>query len=483
MGEIRAKSISGFKWSAFERFANQGVNFLISLILARLLTPADFGIVGMLAIFMAISQSFIDSGFSNALIRKKDVSEIDFSTVFYFNIVVGFLCYGILYAIAPWVADFFDIPLLKPILRVLSINVFINSLIVVQVAKLTIKVDFRTQAKASLSASIISGCVGIACAYIGYGVWSLVIQSVTQALLNAIFIWCMGGWLPKRLYSWRAFHELFSFGSRLLISGLIHQIYVQMTTLAIGKFYSAKDLGYYTRGHQFANLPSSNLTSVLQRVTYPILAKYQNDDISLIGVYSKYIKLTSLVIFFLMVLLASLAKPLILFVLTERWAESIVYLQIFCFALMFDHITMINLNLLQVKGRSDLYLRLEIIKKSISIAILFMSIPFGVIAICISKIIYSQIALFINTYYTGKLFGLTYLKQMKEFVPYFIMALASCVPAFIMVQIGLIHWVVLIAGSAISILCYILMLIKMKDSVFLEYVYYPIRKYFFHGKK
>ena len=249
MGEIRAKSISGFKWSAFERFANQGVNFLISLILARLLTPADFGIVGMLAIFMAISQSFIDSGFSNALIRKKDVSEIDFSTVFYFNIVVGFLCYGILYAIAPWVADFFDIPLLKPILRVLSINVFINSLIVVQVAKLTIKVDFRTQAKASLSASIISGCVGIACAYIGYGVWSLVIQSVTQALLNAIFIWCMGGWLPKWLYSWRAFHELFSFGSRLLISGLIHQIYVQMTTLAIGKFYSAKDLGYYTRGH------------------------------------------------------------------------------------------------------------------------------------------------------------------------------------------------------------------------------------------
>lgn len=475
MGQIKSQSLSGVKWSAIERFANQGINFGIGIVLARLLTPSDFGIVGMLAIFMAVSQSFIDSGFSNALIRKKDVTEADFSTVFYFNIVVGIVCYSILFLIAPWVAKFFNIPLLKNILRIMAVNVFFDSLIVVQIAKLTINIDFKTQAKTSLSASIISGAIGIVCAYMGYGVWSLVAQSVIQTFLNAVFLWLMAKWHPQWIYSWKSFRELFAFGSRLLVSGLIHQVYVQMTTLAIGKFYSAKDLGYYTRGNQFANLPSSNLTSVLQRVTYPILAKIQDNDSRLIEVYRKYIKLTSLVIFFSMILLVALAKPLILLLFTDRWAESIIYLQIFCFALMFDHITMINLNLLQLKGRSDLYLKLEIIKKSISIAILLASIPFGVIAICISKIIYSQIALFINTYYTGKLFGLTYLTQVKEFIPYFFIALISCIPAFVIVWLVESFWFSFIAGCVISFLCYSAILLGLKDNIFMEYIYYPIK--------
>jgi teichuronic acid exporter len=477
MGQIKSQSLSGVKWSAIERFANQGINFGIGIVLARLLTPSDFGIVGMLAIFMAVSQSFIDSGFSNALIRKKDVTEADFSTVFYFNIVVGIVCYSILFLIAPWVAKFFNIPLLKNILRIMAVNVFFNSLIVVQIAKLTINIDFKTQAKTSLSASIISGAIGIVCAYMGYGVWSLVAQSVIQTFLNAVFLWLMAKWHPQWIYSWKSFRELFAFGSRLLVSGLIHQVYVQMTTLAIGKFYSAKDLGYYTRGNQFANLPSSNLTSVLQRVTYPILAKMQDNDSRLVEVYRKYIKLTSLVIFFSMILLAALAKPLILLLLTNRWAGSIIYLRIFCFALLFDHITIINLNLLQVKGRSDLYLKLEVIKKSISIVILLISIPFGVIAICVSKIIYSQIALFINTYYTGKIFGLTYFNQLKDFIFYLFTAVISCSPALTIAVLVDCHWLSLIVGVVISSLFYCIILFWSKDEIFIEYIYIPAKKW------
>lgn len=479
MGKIKEQSISGFKWSAIERFANQGINFGISIILARLLSPTDFGIVGMLAIFMAISQSIIDSGFSNALIRKKNATEVDFSTVFYFNIIVGIICYCILFIISPWVANFFHIPSLKNILRVMAINVFINSLIVVQTAKLTINIDFKTQSKASLSATVISGIIGVACAYKGYGVWALVTQSIVQVFLNATILWIITKWIPCWTYSWKSFHELFTYGSKLLISGLIHQIYVQMTTLAIGKFYSARDLGYYTRGNQFASLPSSNLTNILQRVTFPILAKLQDDDNKLIEVYRKYIKLTSLIIIFLMILLSFIAKPLILLILTEKWTESIIYLQIFCFALMFDHITMINLNLLQVKGRSDLYLKLEIIKKTISIAILFISIPFGVTAICISRIIYSQIALFINTYYTGKLFGLTYFTQVKDFIPYTIIALISCIPALILNSFETYNWFLLIIECIISFLCYGIFLIGIKDKIFIEYIFQPIKKYIY----
>lgn len=463
---IKKNTLRGVKWSALEKFSLQGIQFIIGLILARLLTPTDFGTVGMLAIFISISQTFVDGGFSNALIRKIDRTEIDCSTAFYFNIVVGLICYGLLFLLSPYIAIFFNTPILSELLKVLSISIFINSLTVVQVAKLSVEINFKAQALATLISVILSGSIGIMLAYKGYGVWALAWQNVLNALLKCIILWYQSKWKPMLVFSISSFKNLFSYGSKLLTSNLIGATYEHMTTIAIGKFYTAKDLGFYSRGEQFAHLPSIAITDVLGRVTFPILATLQNDDERLIQVYRKYIQITSMIIFFLLSLLAAIAKPLIILLLTDKWSEAILFLQIFCFVFMFEHISKLNLNLLQVKGRSDLYLRLEIIKKFIAFSILVISIPFGVLSICISKIFYGQLALFFNTYYTGKLFNLGYIKQIADFFKYFVFSIIACLPTYFITFYDFHPIPILIIGTILSTSIYCFLL--RKDTIFLE---------------
>lgn len=476
---LKEDTLKGVKWSALERFSLQGIQFIISLILARLLSPSDFGTVGMLAIFISISQTFVDGGFSNALIRKIDRTEIDCSTAFYFNIVVGLICYGLLFLLSPYIAIFFNTPILSDLVKVLSISIFINSLTVVQIAKLSIEINFKAQAVATLISVILSGSIGIILAYKGYGVWSLAWQNVLNALFKAFILWYQSKWKPMFAFSVKSFKNLFSYGSKLLTSGLISTIYEHITTIAIGKFYTAKDIGFYSRGEQFAHLPSIAIVDILGRVTFPILSKLQNDDDKLIQVYRKYIQITSMIIFFLLTLLAAIAKPLIILLLTDKWSEAIIFLQIFSFAFMFEHISKLNLNLLQVKGRSDLYLRLEIIKKIIAFSILAVSIPFGVIIICISKMAYSQISLFINTYYTGKLFNLGYMKQLGDFFKYLIFSLIGCTPAFLITLLNLSPIIQLTLGITISTIIYCFLL--RKDPLYKEIISY-ITKSIHHGK-
>lgn len=427
---LKQETLTGIKWSAIERFSVQIIQFAITLVMARLLTPADYGVVGMISIFMAIAQTLIDSGFSNALIRKLDRTDDDYSTVFIFNTIVGVICYIVMFFAAPFIAKFFNIPILTNVIRVISINLFLNSLTVVQRARLIIDVNFKALAKVTVVSIIFSGTIGLLMAYKGAGVWALVFQSVTSSFVTTLLLFCSAKWFPKMNFSRTSFRSLFSFGSKMMISGLIQTIYSKLSALAIGKFYTSSDLGYYSRGEQFAALPSDTVNNVLQRVTFPIFSKLQNDDNRLIGVYRKYIKITSLIIFFLMTFLASIASPLVTILLTDKWAPASFFLQIFCFDYMFDHICRINLNLLQVKGRSDLYLRLEIIKKIIATILLIVSIPFGVIYICLSKVLYTQLAILINTHYTGKLFGLGYAVQLKDYMIYFLISLFSCMPSF-----------------------------------------------------
>lgn len=462
MNEIKKNTIRGIKWSAIERFSVQIVQFIIGLILARILSPADFGLIGMLTIFIALSQSIIDSGFSNALIRKIDRTDIDFSTAFYSNIFIGIICYLSLFVAAPYVAIFYKMPTLKDILRVLAINLFINSLTVVQIARLSIAINFKIQAKINLFAAIVSGIIGIVFAYNNFGVWSLVYQSVSSTLISAILLWTFSGWKPLWKFSWNSFHNLFSYGSKLLAAGILGTIYANMATLLIGKFYTSKELGYYTRGYQFATLPSSNITAILGRVTFPIFSQLQNDNNQLTIVYRNYICMTSMLIFFAMTLLATIARPLILILLTAKWENSIIFLQIFSFGMMFNHINQINLNLLQVKGRSDLFLKLEIIKRIISFTILFISIPLGVIAICLSMVFYGQIAIIINTYYTGRFFHLGYFSQIKYFSKYFIYSVISCIPGFIISSTGNKYLLNIIISILISGLLYYIFLRKDK---------------------
>lgn len=468
MEELKEKTISGIKWNAISRFSSQGISFIIGMILARLLVPADYGIVGMVGIFFAIANTFIDSGFGSALIRKADCSEADLSTAFYFNAFIGLLCCITLSTTAPFIANFFNTPILSKIIVVMSINMFIGSLTIVQGTILTIAIDFKSSAKISIVSTIISGIIGITLAYNDFGVWSLVWQGVTANIIRTIFLSYITRWYPKLSFSKVSFKYLYGFGSKLLASSLLHTIYCNLTTLIIGKFYTPEDLGFYARGESMANLPSTNITSVLQNVTYPILSKIQNDENRLIKIYRKYISITSLVIFFCMLLLAALAKPLIITLFTDKWQESIIFLQIFCFALMFDHICQLNLNLLCVKGRSDLFLRLEIIKKTISISMLVASIPFGVLAICISRAIYTQIAIIINTYYTGKLFGLGYWTQLADFIKYFILSAIAVLPTFALTLTKLPHIIVLVSGATIAVVIYWIFL--KKDANFKEII-------------
>lgn len=460
MSSVKQETLSGVKWTAIENFSVNGIQFIIGIVMARLLTPEDYGVLGMIAIFIAISQTFINCGFSAALIRKIDRTQADYSTVFYFNFVTAIFFYILLFFAAPYIAAFFNTPILKGVVRVIAVNLIINSLAAVHRATLTIKIDFKSQAIVSFVTCIFSGSVGLYLAYTGWGVWALVGQQVLGALLSAIGIWWTSHWHPSFIFSLSSFKELFSFGSKLLAANLLHSIYTNFTTMAIGKFYSSTQLGYYNRGSNFASLPSSNLVGILQRVTFPILSKLQEDDERLIGVYRKYICITSLPVFFLMCMLVGISKPMVIILIGEKWLDCVIYLQILCFAMMFDHITTVNMNLLQVKGRSDYVLKTEFIKKAISFAMIIAAIPLGVVAICISRVIYTQIAIFLSTYYTGKIYGLSYRKQFIDFFPYFAKAMIAMAPSLILCSTIINPYLTITIGIIINTIIYFLFVRK-----------------------
>ena len=421
---LKNKTVKGIVWSSVERFSVQGIQFLVMIVMARLLTPKDYGLVGMVAIFIAVAQSLVDSGFSQALIRKQNRTETDNSTVFYFNIVVGILLYLVLFAIAPLVADFYDSPELTALMRVICLSVVFNSFVVVQRALLTVNIDFKTQAKASLTAAVVSGVIGIGMAYSGFSYWSIVAQQLVNLGLNTLLLWIFTRWRPRWIYSWGSFRELFTFGSKLMVSGLLDVVYRNMYLLVIGKVFTASSLGYYTRANQFAEFPSSNLTGIMQRVTYPVLCQIQDDDERLAQIYRRFLRLSAFLIFPLLVGLSAVAEPFVLLLLKEQWLFAATLLQIICFAMMWYPIHAINLNLLQVKGRSDLFLRLEIIKKAIAVLILCVTIPMGLIAMCVGQILSSLIALIINTNYTGKLIQVGFLRQMRDLLPTLLLSLS-----------------------------------------------------------
>lgn len=439
-----------------ERFATQGVQFLFGIILARLLSPDDYGIIAMPLVFLSIAQCFIDSGFSGALIRKPDLTEDDLSTAFYFNIGVGVVCYLILFFTSPLIADFYHTPILADLLKVTALATLFNPLCAVQQAILTRNINFKTQAIVSLSGALMSGVVGLVMAYSGYGVWALVCQQVGGYIIRTIMLWVLGKWKPKRRWSWKSFHYLWGFGSKMLGSGLLETMYSNIYPIVIGKYFSANDLGNYTRSQQFANLPSSNITGVLQRVTFPVLSSIQNEDERLARNYRKILKLSAFLIFPLMLLLSAIADPLIRVLLTDKWEGCIVLLQIMCFALMWFPIHAINLNLLQVKGRSDLFFRLEVIKKIVGVLIMCVTIPNGILWMVSGSIVSSMISLVINTYYTGKLINVGYIKQMGDLLPIFGVSFAMWVIVRFSLLLSSNLYAQLIIGIFIGLIVYLI---------------------------
>ncbi len=466
---LKNKTVKGTVWSSLERFSVQGIQFFVMIVMARILTPADYGLIGMLAIFIAVSQSLIDSGFSQALIRKQDRSEIDNSTVFYFNIGVGAVLYFLLYFSAPLIASFYNEPQLIPITRVMGLSLVFNSLAVVQRALLTINLDFKTQAKASFIGAAISGAIGITMASIGFGVWAIVWQQISNLAIISLLLWILSKWKPIWVYSWKSFKELFGFGSKLLASGLLDTIFRNLYLIVIGKFFNASDLGYYTRAQQFTDFASSNISGIFQRVTYPVLCTIQDDDIRLCDVYRRLLKTSAFIIFPLMMGLAAVAKPMVISFLTEKWIPSAVLIQVLCFSQMWYPVHSINLNLLQVKGRSDLFLKLEIIKKLITVIILCITLPLGLIPMCLGMIVSSIISLIINTHYTGKLIYLGFFKQMKDLLPILMLSIVTGITVYLTVSyVTMKSWVALCVGVVEGCLLYTGLAKLLKFSEFTE---------------
>lgn len=428
---LKDKTISGLLWSFIDNFSRQGIVFIVGIILARLLTPREFGLIGMTTIFIAISQSFVDSGFGAALIRKKNCTQVDYSTVFFFNMAVGILLYLVLFFSAGAISRFFDEPQLKLIVQVLGLGLILNGLTLIQRTKLTKRIDFKLQTKISVIAVVTSGMVGIYMAWKGYGVWSLVIKTLLSYGLTSLLLWIWNGWIPSRVFSKKSFREMFSFGSRLLISGLIDTAYRNVYLLIIGKYFSAAELGFYTRADQFKKLPSQNITSVIQRVSYPVLSSIQDDLPRLKEAYKKLIKSTMFITFVAMMGLAAIAEPLILTLIGEQWLPSVIYLQLLCFAGMFYPLHAINLNMLQVQGRSDLFLRLEVIKKIMAIPVIVIGITLGIQYMIMGMIINSMLAYFLNSYYSGKFLGYSSWEQIKDILPSFLLAAVIGILVFI----------------------------------------------------
>ena len=451
---LREKSVRGVAWSAIERFALLGIQFVIQVILARLLTPEDYGIVGMLAVFLAVSQTFIDSGFTNALIQNQQRTEKDFATAFFFNGAISVFCYGILFSCAPFIADFYEMPQLVPVTRVIGLSLIFSALSAVHRTQLTINVDFKTQAKATLSAVILSGVVGVTLAYCGFGVWALVVQTLVNTGLATLFFWGLVRWFPRHFFSMTSFKPMFSFGSKLLAASLLHTVYMNLYPLVVGKFFSATALGYFSRAQQFASLPATTGSGILGRVTFPLLATVQNDNERLSAVYRKYLRVSTGAIAPLMLGLCALTEPIVLILIGEKWLPIVPLMRVLCLAWMVDPIALVNLNLLNVKGRTDLVLRLEVVKKLTATAILFASLPFGLIGLCWGKAIYAQLALLMNTYYTGRFLKMDYWSQMKEVLPIYLLSVVMAGTVFSMTFIFENLWMQIGAGTLSGIFVY-----------------------------
>ena len=419
---LKHKTISGLFWSFIDNFAKLGISFVVGIILARLLTPREFGLIGMITIFIAVSQSFIDSGFTQALIRKQNCTQTDYSTVFFFNLLTSIVFSLLLFFSAKTISNFFDEPKLILLVQILSVGLIINSFTIVQRAKLTKRIDFKLQTKISVVSSIGSGIIGIAMAYKGFGVWSLVAKTIADYIFNAVLLWFWNKWIPSFVFSFHSLRDMFSFGSKLLVSGLINTIYKNIYLLIIGKYFSATELGYYTRANQFKILPSQNITLVIQQVSYPVLSTIQNDIPRLRSLFEKLIKSTMLITFVLMIGMAAVAKPMVLTLIGEKWLPSVVYLQLLCFVGMLYPLHALNLNMLIVQGRSDLFLRLEIIKKILAIPVIIIGIFLGIKIMIIGMLLNSIIAYFLNSYWSGKHIGYSSLQQLKDILPSFLIA-------------------------------------------------------------
>jgi O-antigen/teichoic acid export membrane protein len=451
---LKQKTIKGVSWSFVEQILTRAANFVIGIVLARLLSPTEFGLVGMISVFIAFSQIFIDGGLSSALIREKNPEEKDFSTVFIINLGMSILFYFILFFLSQPIADFYGQPILRSFLRIIALTLIISSFGSIHNTLLTIRVDFKTQSVISVVTAVVSGAIGIIYALRGYGVWALAAQSLSATIVCTLLLLLLVRWVPRTGFSADSFRRLFSYSSKLLTSNVIRVIYDNAYPIVIGKKFSAASLGQYSQACKYPGVANATITSALNRVAFPILSQIQDDDRRLIEVYEKYIELSCFVIFPVLLGLCGCARPFVHFLLTDKWLECVPLMQIICFSLLANCVTNINLNLLYVKGRSDLVLRLEIVKKTIAFAILFITMFFGLKAICLGQLIFSFIDFGLNTIYTRKILNYGLLPQLRSMAPYFFCSLIVLAESLVFSQFVTPAWLALLVSLVVCPVSY-----------------------------
>ena len=440
---LKDKTIKGTAWSAADAFLGQGVTFLVGIVLARLLSPDEYGLIGICMIFNTVLSSIVDSGFNNALIRKKNCTDADYNTMFLTNLSISIVLYSLLFVSTPFVAHFFSRNELTWLIRATGLILLINALSITQVTILTKRIDFKTKTKASFISAILSGLVGIAMAYTGFGVWALVGQMLSKQLIYTLCLWGLNKWWPSFTFSSKSFHYMWGFGWKLLVSGLLNNIWNQLYQVVVGKFYSPATLGQYTRGREYASIFSSNLTSIIQRVSYPVLSEIQDDKHRMVEGYRRVIKMTMFITAICMISLGAVSEPLIYCLIGPQWHEAATYLPLICISMSLYPLHAINLNMLQVLGRSDIFLYLEIIKKIIGIVPIMIGIFVDIYWMLIASILIGFVSLYLNSWYTGKALGYTFWKQLRDIAPSFVIAFIIALSVYFLKYLPLSNWAIL----------------------------------------
>lgn len=416
MNSINRKIGIGVLWNLASMFLTRGASTIFLLFLARMLAPDAFGLIAMATVVFELANAFVNSGLGKALIRSKNVSDADLNTVFLTNLGLSVAAYVAIFVSAPYIALFYSQPDLAAVVQVMGLAVFINAAKIVQTAVLSRKMDFKTQMKANTIASVVSGALAVAAAYQGWGVWSLVVQMLGQAAISAVALWLAGSWRPSWQFSTESFSRLFAFGRNLLAEGLVDVAFQNSYLLVIGRFFSAELTGLYFFAKKISNLISQQLTSSVQQATLPALATLQDDNEALKYKYRQVMQLMMFLIAPIMMLLAALSPTLIAFAFDEKWQGAVPYLQLLCIVGMIYPVHALNINLLNVKGRSDLILKVGLVKKAVNLTMLFMALPYGVLGIVASQVVATFFSLLPNTYFSTKLIGYSLVEQIKDVI-------------------------------------------------------------------
>lgn len=467
-------------WTFAQQFSVQGISFVVSIILARLLLPAEFGLIAMISVFVSLSNALISSGMTQSLVRTEILDDDDFSTVFYFNLAVSILMYAVIYALAPFIADFYRQELLVNILRVYSIVFVIDALAAIQVTRLTKVLNFKTQMKVAVPSLILSGIVGVGMAFYGFGVWSLVGAALTKSFFNTVQYWLWSSWRPVFRFKMEKFRQHFHYGIKIMLSSILDIIFVNGTTIIIGRFFLPAQVGFYNRADTLKQLPVMNIANMVDKVAFPLFAAMQNDDVRLKSAYKKIMQMVIYLVAPVLFIMAALAEPLFRFLFTEKWLPAVPYFQILCMNGLLYPIHSYNLTILKVKGRSDLFLKLEIVKKIIIAVVILLSIQYGIYGLLYGSVISSVLCFFVNTHYSGKFLNYPAFAQIADLFPLlFVGAVAGAVAFgadFFLKQFTSVDFFRLAISGSAGVLFYVVISHLIKISSFSELKLIILRK-------